>query len=82
MSDGDNLDLGILWTDYDSACDEPWRFSVLLDADESDELQDFAREAGYEILSVEPVTEPTNYGDGGGTCEILKHRDGWVILGR
>lgn len=71
---------GILHTDYDSSSDEPWRFSVLVDADESEDLQDFARKAGYEVISAVPVAEPMVYGDGSGTVEILKHRDGWVVL--
>lgn len=69
---------GIIWTDYDLG---GWRFSVLIDTDEVEDLDAFAKEAGYEVVSAEVVTEPTHYGDGhSGTVEILKHRDGWVIL--
>lgn len=70
---------GILWTDYDLNGD--WAFSVLIAADEVDALTGCAREAGYSVVSVEPIAEPTHYGDGHtGTVEILKHRDGWVVL--
>ena len=69
---------GILWTDYD--LDGDWRFSVLIDAAEADDFEVAAEDAGYTAASIELVTEPTNFGDGGGTVEILKHRNGWVVL--
>ena len=68
---------GILWTDYDGS---DWEFAVLISTEEVDALKAIAEETGYEILSVKEITEPTNFGDGGGTVEILKHRDGWVVL--
>ena len=80
MSGDDYTGPGILYSDYDSAADEPWAFSVLVTSDESEALAKFARDAGYSIESVDEVDEPTVFGDGSGTVEILKHRDGWVIL--
>lgn len=80
MSEDDRSGPGILWTDYDAP---DWRFSVLLDEGEVGAFRDVAMEAGYTIASVKPITEPTNFGDGmSGTVEILKHRDGWVVLDR
>jgi hypothetical protein len=75
---GDDLDgPGILWTDY---ARHGWTFAVLIDADEAEALATFAREAGYAVDQVEPIAGPTNFGDGAGTVEVLKHRDGWVLL--
>lgn len=71
---------GIIWTDYDAPARHPWTFSVLIASDEVEDLTRLAREAGYEILGVEAVAEPTHYGDGGGTVAILKHPDGWCVL--
>jgi hypothetical protein len=71
---------GILWTDYDSSADEPWAFSVLVGGDEFEAVCRLARTHGYLVDAVSPVTEPMAYGDGAGTVEILKHRDGWIIL--
>lgn len=69
---------GILWQDYDY---DGWKFAVLIDTAEVDAFRSTAEEAGYDILSVEEITEPTNFGDcGAGAVEILKHRDGWVVL--
>lgn len=71
---------GILWTDYDSACDRPWEFAILIAGDEVEALTEMATAAGYEVVEVEPVAEPIDFGDGhGGTVTILKHPDGWVI---
>jgi hypothetical protein len=69
---------GILWTDYDGP---GWEFAVLVHEDELGALTDFARENNYEVIASEIVTEPTSFGDGTqGTVEILKHRDGWIVL--
>lgn len=71
---------GILWTDYDSASDAPWEFALMIASDEVEALEKMATEANYEIVEVEPVTEPTVFGDGHcGTVTLLKHPDGWVI---
>lgn len=67
---------GILWTDYDS---EGWSFLVLIPADDVERLKVWAADAGYEVDSVEAVAEPCVFGDGGGSVEVLRHRDGWVI---
>jgi hypothetical protein len=76
---------GILWTDYDLASlgrGEEWDFAVLIDSEEIDRLKTHATKAGYKILSVEPVTEPTYFGDDStGIASILKHWLGWVVLG-
>jgi hypothetical protein len=77
-SPGDHDADAILWTDYQVGGD--WDFSALIATENADALADFAREAGYTVGRIDPITEPTNYGDGNGTVEILKHRDGWVIL--
>lgn len=71
---------GIIWTDYDAPARHPWTFSVLIASDEVDDLTRLAREADYQVCGVEPVAEPTHYGDGGGTVTILKHPDGWCVL--
>jgi hypothetical protein len=72
---------GILWTDYDAPSDEPWRFSVLVDGAEAEAVKKIAEEAGYYVDGIEVVSSPAVYGDGhAGMIEILKHRDGWVIL--
>lgn len=69
---------GILWLDYDLG---EWDFAALIASDEVDALCTAANEGGYEILKVEPVTEPTHFGDShAGTVEICQHRDGWVVL--
>jgi hypothetical protein len=68
---------GVMHSDYDYP---EWDFAVLIASDEVDAFRSHATLRGYEILSVEEVTEPTNFGDGSGTVEILKHRDGWVVL--
>jgi hypothetical protein len=78
MADDDQT-TGILWTDYDY--NQTWRFSVLIDASEVEDLTSTAQDAGYEVIRVDEITEPTRYGDGNGTVEILKHRDGWVVIG-
>jgi hypothetical protein len=67
---------GILWTSYDSS----WTFAALIDADEAEALATTAREAGYAVDKVEPIAGPTVFGDGAGTVEVLKHRNGWVLL--
>ena len=72
---------GIIHADYDSPPDEPWTFSVLVDSREADAVIKAAEGAGYAVDAVEPVTTPAVYGDGDGTVEILRHRDGWVVLG-
>lgn len=71
---------GILWTDYDGGSDYPWAFDVLIDTSESVSFENFAASRGYEILKDHDVNEPRNFGDGNGTVEILKHRNGWVVL--
>jgi hypothetical protein len=73
---------GILRTDHDSSAEEPWVFSVLVGDRDIDAACRLARSAGYRIESVEEVDEPMAFGDGdgAGTVEILKHRDGWLIL--
>lgn len=71
---------GILWADYEGGSDHPWAFAALVDGGEAADLEGFAREAGYAILGVETIAEPANFGDGNGTVEILKHRDGWVVM--
>lgn len=68
---------GILWTDYGGP---GWEFSALIQTREVAELTEFAREAGYTIDKTEDVSEPTRYGDGGGTVAICQHPDGWVVL--
>lgn len=76
--DSGPADSGILWTDYDY---ESWRFAILIDTDELDSLKAFAESAGYDIDKVVEVAEPCNFGDGhAGTVEILKHRDGWIVI--
>lgn len=72
---------GILWTDYDFGSDGlGWRFSALIAADEVDDLRTFAQKAGYDVVRVDEVDEPMNYGDAGGTATICKHPDGWLIF--
>ncbi len=70
---------GILHTDYDSGCDDPWRFSVLIASDEVEDFRRTATEAGYEVVGTEEIAEPTTYGDGSGTVTILRHPDGWCL---
>ena len=70
---------GILWTDYETPGDG-WDFDLLIATDEVESLSAAAKEAGYEVVWVREVSEPTYFGDGGGVCAILKHPDGWVIL--
>jgi hypothetical protein len=77
----DPRDGGILWTDYDLVGDGTGRrFSVLMDADEVDDLRAFAQEAGYDIARVDEVDEPMNYGDYDGSATICKHPDGWLVF--
>lgn len=76
----DVMTRGILWTDYDCGCDHPWAFTVLIPTDEADEFRKTAESANYDVLSINPITEPCNYGDGGGVCTIMKHPDGWVVV--
>jgi hypothetical protein len=78
MSDEELEGPGILWTDYDFG--QPWGFSVLVPADEVDAVLRQAAEAEYDLVRVEPVEEPTRYGDGSGTVAICKHPDGWVVI--
>ena len=68
---------GILWSDYDGG---GWEFAVLVDSDEVELLKQTAENSGYSVLSVEEINEPQNFGDGNGTVEIIKHRDGWIVL--
>lgn len=81
MSPDDFTGPGILRSDYDGWKGGTWDFTLLVAEGEAEAIAEFAREAGYYVSSVEPVTEPTNFGDSHqGTVEILKHRDGWVII--
>lgn len=81
MSNEGFNDSGIHWTDYDGWKGGPWDFSVLVASDEAEDVARFAKEYGYYVEGTEEITEPKNFGDGhGGTVEIVKHRDGWLIL--
>lgn len=81
MSGDDYAGPGILRSDYDGWKGGPRDFTLLVTSDEAEALATFAREAGYYVSSIEAIAEPTNFGDSHeGTVEILKHRDGWVIL--
>ena len=79
MADEDYTAPGILETDYDFGSD-PWKFSVLVRDSEADDVVRCAEEAGFRHVQTCPVEAPEVYGDGAGTVEILKHRDGWVII--
>jgi hypothetical protein len=68
---------GVIWTDLDNT---GWKFSVLIASDEVEDFVKLATEAGYEIEDVEPISEPTTYGDShAGIVTILQHPVGWVI---
>jgi hypothetical protein len=78
MNNGDMepSNFGIIWTDYDAP---GWTFDVLIATDEVENLRSCAEEAGYSIDKVEEVGEPMVFGDGSGTCTILKHPEGWIV---
>jgi hypothetical protein len=71
----------VLWTDYDIGGRSAWLFSILIDSADLEAVREACQEHGYDIVEEREVTEPINFGDGGGgTVEILKHRDGWIVL--
>ena len=68
---------GILYTDYDAP---GWWFNVLIDSGELETLKAFVNSNDYTLGKVQEITEPTAYGDGNGTIDIVKHADGWIVL--
>lgn len=81
MANDCQADTGILYSDYDGWRGGPWDFSLLIATEDAEALAELARENDYYVEGIESVTEPTSFGDGHqGTVEILRHREGWVIL--
>ncbi len=69
---------GILGYNCDHAI--AWDFDALIASAEVERLRVLAIEKGYQVLAVEEVTEPRAYAADSGTIDLLRHRNGWVLL--
>lgn len=78
INDEDSDGGPVLWCDYDAP---GWKFSILIASEDEEQILTLAKEAGYDVVKSETITEPCRYGDGHcGTVAICKHPEGWIVL--
>ena len=71
---------GVLWISYNISSNRPYLFSILIMTEGIEILRKLVTENGYTIERIEEIIEPRQFNDDIMAIEILKHRNGWVIL--